>query len=78
MITTKSFNEDMAENLVKIKVLKNVLGEGKELWAGEIYEVSQNIANVLISYGDAEISDKPKKKSAKKVAKAKPPVDAER
>lgn len=68
----------MAENLVKIKVLKNVLGEGKELWAGEIYEVSQNIANILISYGDAEISKEPKKKTSKKVAKAKPPVDAER
>ena len=68
-------------DLIKIKILNNVFGNGKTLKAGEIHEVPAKIASSLINYGDAEISEgktKPKKSPKKKVAKSKPPVDAER
>ena len=79
MLTSDAFKKNKMKNLVTIKILKNVMGDGKCLREGKIYEVSQIVANSLINYGDAEICDeKPKAKKApkKKVAKSKPPVDA--
>ena len=81
MLTSEIFKDKGMADLIKIKILNNVFGNGKTLKTGEIHEVPARIASSLINYGDAEICNekaKAKKAPKKKVAKSKPPVDAER
>ena len=81
MLTTDSFHDYDSNIMVKIKFIRSC-GAGK---VGEIKEVTENVAQTSIAYQNAVLfteKEKPKpkakKKAAKKVAKAKPPVDAER
>jgi hypothetical protein len=79
MLTTDSFHDYESNIMVKIKFIRSC-GAGK---VGEIKEVTENVAQTSIAYQNAVLfteKEKPKakKKAAKKVAKAKPPVDAER
>ena len=64
--------------MIHIKMLKSVTRDGKILRTGNVYEVTADAASVLTGYGDAEPAKAPKKKAAKKQAKAKPAVDATR
>jgi len=85
MLTSEIFKDKGMADLIKIKILNNVFGNGKTLKTGEIHEVPARIASSLINYGDAEISEekaqaKPKAKKTvkKKTAKSEPVVDAQR
>lgn len=71
--------------LIKIKILRNVFGNGKCLRVGEIHEISAKVASSLINYGDAELCEektqakpKTKKTAKKKTAKSEPVVNAQR
>jgi|TARA_X000001382_G_scaffold127643_1_gene115843 hypothetical protein len=81
MLTTDSFQDYDSNIMVKIKFIRSC-GAGKK---GEIKELPEAIALSSIAYGNAELFEekekpkaKAKAKAKKKVARAKPPVDAER
>jgi len=79
MLTSDDFRNKTTKEMAHIKMIKSVSRDGKILRTGNVYEVTQQAANILIGYGDAELSAAPKKKVAKKKsAKAKPVVEAER
>lgn len=85
MLTSEIFKDKGMGDLIKIKILNNVFGDGKTLKAGEIVELPPRVATSLINYGDAEISEgktqakpKTKKTAKKKTAKSEPIIDAQR
>jgi hypothetical protein len=78
MLTSDSLKNKHMPEPTNILIKNSVFLKGKALRQGNIYEVSRSDANVLVNYGDAEIVEAPKKKAAKKKAKAKPAVDATR
>ena len=79
MLTSDDFRNKPDKRMAHIKMLKSVARDGKVLMAGNVYEVSTAAANTLVAYRDAELTEAPKKKVAKKKsAKAKPVTEAER
>ena len=65
--------------MAHVKIIRSVSRDGKVLRAGNVYEVTTDVANTLVAYRDAELTEAPKKKAAKKKsAKAKPVIEAER
>ncbi len=56
---------------MKIKILKSTVGDKKDLYAGNIYEISDKDARLLIAMGkaveikDEEKEEKPTKKGGK-------------
>ena len=81
MLTSKNFKSQNIEKMIKVEILKNVCGDGKILKAGNIYDLPEKVANSLINYGSAKVSDekpKAKKTAKKKTAKSAPVIDAQR
>ena len=65
--------------MAHVKMIRSVSRDGKVLRAGNVYEISAAAANTLVAYRDAELTEAPKKKAAKKKsAKANPVIEAER
>lgn len=65
--------------MAQVKMIRSVSRDGKVLRAGNVYEVGDDVAYTLIAYRDAELTESPKKKTAKKkAAKSAPVVNAER
>ena len=81
MLTSKNFKSQNIEKMIKVEILKNLCGDGKILKAGNIYDLPEKVANSLINYGSAKVSDekpKAKKTAKKKTAKSSPVIDAQR
>ena len=74
-----SIKNNPPKKTIEVKILKGCIANGERTKAGSIITVAPNSADLLI-YSKLAIltEDIPKKKTSKKVAKAKPPVDAER
>tara|TARA_R100001594_G_scaffold93321_1_gene127641 strand:- start:1818 stop:2045 length:228 start_codon:yes stop_codon:yes gene_type:complete len=70
----KSRDEDKT---VEVTITKGCIANGERQPAGATIKVTPAAASMLLYSGNA-VEGKAKKKTAKKVAKSKPPVDAER
>jgi hypothetical protein len=79
MLTSDDFRNNPDETMAHVKIIRSVSRDGKVLRAGNVYEVTTDVAYTLIAYRDAELIEAPRKKATKrKSAKAKPVVEAER
>ena len=79
MLTSDDFRNNPDETMAHVKIIRSGSRDGKVLRAGNVYEVTTDVANTLVAYRDAELTEAPKKKAAKKKsAKAKPVIEAER
>ena len=45
------------ESKMKVLILRDTVADGKKVSAGEVIDIDNDTANVLISYGKAEASD---------------------
>ena len=45
------------ESKMKVLILRDTVADGKKVSAGDVVELDNDTANVLISYGKAEASD---------------------
>ena len=45
------------EGKMKVLILRDTVADGKKVSAGEVIDIDNDTANVLISYGKAEASD---------------------
>ena len=45
------------ESKMKVLILRDTVADGKKVSAGDVVELGNDTANVLISYGKAEASD---------------------
>ena len=79
MLTSDDLKNKPGKTMAHVKIIRSVSRDGKVLRAGNVYEVTTDAANTLVAYRDAELTEAPKKKTAKKkAAKSAPIVNAER
>ena len=45
------------ENKMKVLILRDTVADGKKVSAGDVVELGNDTANILISYGKAEVSE---------------------
>ena len=45
------------ENKMKVLILRDTVADGKKVSAGDVVELNNDTANILISYGKAEVSE---------------------
>jgi hypothetical protein len=45
------------ESKMKVLILRDTVADGKKVSAGDVVELNNDTANVLISYGKAEVSE---------------------
>ena len=45
------------ENKMKVLILRDTVADGKKVSAGDVVEIDNDTANILISYGKAEVSE---------------------
>ena len=45
------------ESKMKVLILRDTVADGKKVSAGDVVEIDNDTANILISYGKAEVSE---------------------
>jgi hypothetical protein len=45
------------ESKMKVLILRDTVADGKKVSAGDVVELNNDTANILISYGKAEVSE---------------------